>query len=155
MKKLLLFSIVILLLIGCKNEPKETPAPTLPVAEETLPPPAPKFECYLYNANGSIVSLDVNYEENSVYGSLTYRLKEKDANTGTFTGKIENDILIADYKFQSEGMESMRQVAFQLKDGKAVEGYGEMTEDGTKFKDVSKLQFDSTMPLSSHDCPKN
>jgi hypothetical protein len=142
------------LMTGCKKETTtETPKKTVPIAEETLPP-APKIECYSYNENGSVISIELHYGKDGVDGNLYYGLKEKDRNQGIFNGRIENNILIADYKFQSEGTESTRQVAFQLKDGKLVEGYGEMNEDGTRFKDVSKLSFTSTMPLSKTDCPK-
>jgi hypothetical protein len=139
------------LLTGCK---KETPAPTVPIAQETLPP-TPKVECYSYNENGSEISIEMHYGKDGIDGNLYYGLKEKDRNQGIFNGRIENNILIADYKFQSEGTESTRQVAFQLKDGKLIEGYGEMNEDGTRFKDVSKLSFTSTMPLTKTDCPKS
>ncbi len=153
MKTTILYSIVFaLLLVGCK---KETQVKTVPVAQETVPVTDEiKMECYIYNQNGSAISLQVDHSENAISGRLTIGLKEKDLNTGIFEGKIENNILIADYKFQSEGTESTRQVAIQFKDGHAYMGYGEMNEDGTKFKDVSQLKFDSTMPLDKTECAK-
>lgn len=148
MKSGILFSILVtMLLVSCK---KETP-PTIQATEKIA---KPKTECYLYDANGSVISLQLNYNENNVSGSLTYGLKEKDSNTGTFTGRLENNILIADYTFQSEGTQSTRQVAFQLKDDKLIEGYGDMNPDGTHFKNLSKLKFTSTMPLSKVKCPE-
>jgi hypothetical protein len=154
MNRQLVFSIVFaLLLIGCKKEipAPGTPAPAVPIAQEVLPE-APKTECYSYNENGSIILLQLSHNKDNINGTLTYGLKEKDSNTGHFVGKIENNILIADYTFQSEGTESVRQVAFQFKDDKLIEGYGEMTEDGTHFKDIAKLKFDSKMPLSKTVC---
>lgn len=156
MNKQLLFSIAFaLMLIGCKKEIPKTPKPTVPIAEETVPESdEPKTECYLYNEKGSVISLQLSYNENGISGIMTYALKEKDHNFGTIDGKIENGIYIGDYKFLSEGVESTRQVAFLLKDRKAIEGYGEMTADGTKFKNVAKLKFDSTMPLTKTECAK-
>lgn len=136
-----------MLLVSCK---KETTAPTTVIKE--LKPTAPKTECYAYDANGSLVELQLRYTLEGVSGTLNYALAEKDSNMGTFKGKLENNILIADYTFQSEGTESVRQVAFELKDDKLIEGYGDMSEDGTHFKDVSQLKFTSTMPLSKVNC---
>lgn len=154
--KQLLFAIFFaLLLIGCK---KEIPENTSPITEEVksneTKSDKPKEECYSYNAKGSVISLQLHYNENNVSGSLTYALKEKDSNTGFFTGTIKNNILVADYTFQSEGTESTRQVAFQFKDGKVFEGYGDMNQEGTRFKDATKLNFDSTMPLDKTICPE-
>jgi hypothetical protein len=158
MKKILFSLAFVMLMISCK---KEIPAPgtpdqTVPVAEETLPPDAdgPTTRCFLYEANGSKIKLRLLYGDNDslTTGELNYDLAEKDSNKGMFVGKFENNILIADYTFQSEGTESKRQVAFQLKDGKFIEGYGDMNEDGTRFKDETKIKFDSKMPLSEVEC---
>jgi hypothetical protein len=155
MKTQILFPIIFaLLLIGCKKE-TPPPTPTVPIAEETVPQDNDiKTECYLYNEFGSVISLEIDYPENTVSGRMTYALKEKDSNYGVFTGKIENNVLIADYSFVSEGVESKRQIAFQIKDGELFEGYGEMNEDGTRFKDVTKLKFNYTMPLKKVECSK-
>ncbi len=84
--------------------------------------------------------------------NLTYAYAEKDKNTGTFTGEFNDGKLVGTYTFQSEGVESKRQVAFMLKDNQLVEGYGELNEDGTIFKDVNSVNYSSTMPLTKMDC---
>lgn len=151
MKSKILFTIAfVTLFISCK---KEAPEVTTPVTE-TVKPEEPKTTCYSFEENGSSVSLQMETTGKDVAGTMVYALAEKDKNTGTFKGTINNDILIADYTFQSEGVESTRQIAFELKDGQLIEGYGEMNEDGTKFKDVAQIKFDSTMPLSKVECPK-
>lgn len=149
MKKRIFLSIAfILVLAACKKEESKT---TLPVSVETKAE-APKKECYSYDVNGNVVELQLEYNSDDVRGTLNYALAEKDTNMGTFIGKIENNFLLAEYTFQSEGTESTRQVAFKFMDGKLVEGYGEVNEDGTNFKDVTQLKFTSTMPLSKVDC---
>ena len=151
MKKFILFAIALtILLTGCK---KETPEALTPITE-TAKPQQPKTECFSFEQNGSAVSLQMQTIENDVTGTMVYALAEKDRNTGNFKGTIKNNILIADYTFQSEGVESTRQIAFELKDNKLIEGYGEMNEDGTKFKDITQIKFDSKMPLSKTDCAK-
>lgn len=145
---ILIFIAFIALSVSCK---KETAAPETPVTTITKPPTV-KSECYAYDANGSKIDLQIQYNGADVIGSLNYALSQKDHNTGTIVGKIENNILLAEYTFQSEGIESTRQVAFKLIDNTLVEGYGEMNEDGTRFKDVATLAFTSTMPLNKVDC---
>lgn len=149
MKKQILCSIAFaFFLTGCKKEVTETPT----TVTETPKAEAPKTECYSYDANGSKIEAQLHYTADSITGTLNYALAEKDKNTGTIKGKLENDILIAEYTFQSEGSESVRQVAFQVKDGKLIEGYGDLNQDGTRFKDVSQLKFDSKMPLVKGEC---
>lgn len=153
MKSQILLSIAfIILLAGCK---KETPKTMVPDTKNAVPPPAPKRECYIFNADGTTIKLQMLYDNpTTVSGTLYYELTEKDRNNGRFVGQIKNNILIAEYTFQSEGTESKRQIAFQFKDNQLIEGYGEMNEDGTRFKDITKLKFEGTMPLKSTDCPK-
>lgn len=73
-------------------------------------------------------------------------------NTGTFIGALKEDRLIGAYTFMLEGMESSREVAFQVKDGQLIEGYGEMNKDGTSFKNYGSINFSSTMPLTRGEC---
>lgn len=147
MKKQILFSVsIILLLAGCKKA--EPIAPGEPVKTET------QKECYSYEKDGTLISLQMEVTGESVMGAMVYALAEKDKNAGLLGGTLKDSILIADYTFESEGTTSVRQVAFKLENGQLLEGYGDMNEDGTKFKDISKLKFDSKMPLSKRDCPQ-
>lgn len=41
---------------------------------------------------------------------------------------------------------------FLVKDNQLIEGYGDLNEDGTKFKDVNSIKDTSTMPLTKVDC---
>lgn len=155
MKKGIIAAFVLAItLMGCKKETPEV-TPTEPTEEETKPVVVPKTECYAYELKGNKIDMQVDYDGTNLSGTLNYLFAEKDNNVGTFTGKLENEILLLEYTFQSEGVQSVRQVAFQIQGDKLVEGYGEMTDDGTHFKDVSTLKFDSKMPLTKIDCPKD
>jgi hypothetical protein len=81
-------------------------------------------------------------------------LYEKDSNKGKLEGKLYGDTLVADYKFMSEGIESVRQVAFLIKDSVAIEGYGDIEQkDGkTVFKNLKSLDFTHGLPLAKVDC---
>lgn len=149
MKSRIIFSIVlVVLLAGCKKE-ATTASPPDTQEKNTQ---KTKSECYLYEANGSKIELHLYYKPERVIGILKYALAEKDKNEGFLKGNIKNNILIGDYTFQSEGTQSVRQVAFLFKGDKLIEGYGEMTKGGVKFKDVSQIKFTSTMPLSKVEC---
>jgi len=144
MKTRLLFSAAFaLLLIGCK---KESPQKTILIKKQAVPY-IEKKQCYAYEKEGNEISLQIELNGKDVLGSLVYSLAEKDKNAGLLRGRLENYILIAEYTFESEGKESTRQVAFKLENNKLIEGYGEMTLDGTHFKDTTQLKFGSAMPL--------
>ena len=74
---------------------------------------------------------------------MLYQLKEKDRNDGTLRGTINGDTLIADYTFSSEGMLSMRQVAFLKEQNNLKEGFGELKLNNNQwvFTNPQELQF--------------
>lgn len=142
-------------MLNCKNkEQKIETANTDPqevIAEKTT---SLNLGCYVFDDGKNIVSLEITENGEQIKGNLTYALSEKDKNSGKFTGKLKEGILIADYTFLSEGKESIRQVAFKTEGEKLIEGYGELNTEGTAFKDISNIQFTSTMPLTKMDCSK-
>lgn len=154
MKKIIVTSLVLLLVFACKTkESKEMDSE----APETVAPPQPvptlEVGCYTYDANGNKVVLEITEINNAVLGNLSYALSEKDANAGTFAGELLDSVLIGKYTFMSEGTQgNTREVAFLFKDGQLIEGYGELDETGTAFKDKNALSFSSSMPLSKTEC---
>ncbi len=165
MKKQIMLSIlVILLLTACKKgdfvvfgesvsvEEKEVQeaieTPTKKAIKETV-----SKDCYLADLEGNKIEMEMQFNADDITGTLTYAFVGKDINSGTFSGKLANNVLIADYTFQSEGITGVRQIAFKLQDDQFVEGYGKMIDNGTKFKDPKKLEFNSNMPLKKVDCP--
>ena len=158
MKKTVLLLFVLFTIINCKNkEVIETEKTENSVTEtEELNTPTLNNDCYVYDENGSKIEMQITNSENGISGNLMYQLKEKDRNTGTFKGILNDDILMATYTFQSEGTESTREIAFKITDNQLIEGYGEQITEGTssKFKDAKSISFSSTMPLTKTDCVK-
>ena len=155
MKNIALLLVILFSAIQCKNkeaEKVENPKIETPVVNEIKL----NNDCYVYDANGSKIILEITNSTNEISGNLDYQLKEKDSNKGTFKGTLTNDILLLNYIFQSEGKESSREIAFKVKDNQLIEGFGEIVTEGTnaKFKDVKTLDFSSTMPLTKTDCAK-
>ena len=155
MKKLLLACLALSVVAGCKTKEKQekedvqTDSRIEVVVEKT---PSVELGCYIYDANGNLIILEITDINDSVLGNLSYALKEKDANTGTFAGILKDSVLLGSYTFMSEGTESTREVAFLVKGNQLIEGFGELDETGTAFKDKSTLSFSSSMPLSKTDC---
>ena len=106
--------------------------------------------CYVATTGKDIYTLNIEMQtEENVSGKLAFKNFEKDSSSGIFTGKYENGILLADYTFQSEGMQSQMQVIFKKEGDNFVRGYGPVdSETGTKFTDLSQINFDSSSTLS-------
>lgn len=109
--------------------------------------------CFSTEGKDTVI-LKVNISDNLASGTLIYKLYEKDSNKGKFEGKLYGDTLIANYKFMSEGIESVRQVAFLIKDSIATEGHGDIEEKNGEmvFKDWKSLHFKNGLTLKKIDC---
>ncbi|MBL7712297.1 MAG: hypothetical protein JNL13_07540 [Chitinophagaceae bacterium] len=110
--------------------------------------------CYVFAGAKDTIRMTVTVNDKQASGSLSYKLSEKDRNEGRFEGTMSGDTLFADYHFQSEGVQSVREVAFILSDSKAVEAYGALvvTNEGTRFSDRRALSADHSFTLSKENC---
>lgn len=115
----------------------------------------PNMQCFKSIKGSDTVYLKLERFPNVVTGNLVYNFHEKDDNTGSIDGVLKGDTLIADYTFMSEGQQSVRQVAFIIKDSMVTEGYGEMIEENGKmiFKNTTALSFNNSIQLKAVPCP--
>jgi hypothetical protein len=156
MKKVSAILIVMVSVLSCKKETTLPPpqiTPSAPKEAEIVEPAGD--QCYTWNAKGSVIEMSFNVNSNQeVNGKLSYNIVGKDKNEGTLIGNIYGDTLIADYTFDSEGVSSIREVAFLQKDGTYIEGYGDVVEANGKvsFKDKKALKFDVKNTLTKVDC---
>ncbi len=134
--------------IACQNNPSTNND------EETITSVVTKQDCYTYTKNKDTATLTTMSSGHIVTGELQYQLFEKDSNKGSIKGEMKGDTLVADYTFGSEGKNSVRQVAFLQKDGKLVEGFGEVIEKDGKmvFKNLSTLKFGGTIEFTKIIC---
>jgi hypothetical protein len=157
MKKIFFLILVLVTIAACKNETKtENEVVTIPknkVQDESKNIILEKG-CFEYNNNGNTIKMEITEVSEKVTGNLDIVYAEKDSNHGTFVGKLNNDKLIGVYTFHSEGIESSREMAFLVKGNQLIEGYGELNNDGTKFKDTTTIKYTSAMPLTKVDCKK-
>ncbi|MCY7351965.1 MAG: hypothetical protein LH606_15085 [Cytophagaceae bacterium] len=112
------------------------------------------IQCYAYANEQDSVRLKLISNQTTMTGDLTYNLSGKDRNTGTLVGQMNGDTLLAEYTFQSEGTESVREVAFLMKENGLVEGYGNVWERAGKmvFENKSSLTFEANRVLAKTDC---
>ena len=112
------------------------------------------MECFAYQVKKDSAFLQFTVADEVVDGLLDYKWFEKDHNSGKITGKMNGDTLIANYTFMSEGVESVREVAFLKKGSDWVEGSGPVEEKQgvVSFKDRSKLSFAKGMVFKAVDC---
>ena len=136
---------------------KDTIATTTPttVDKKDTPTMADMYNCYGYTNAKDTVMLHIMNTGNNVTGDAEFKYAGKDKNTGTLTGEMKGDTLLANYKFMSEGKESTRQVAFLKKGESFNEGYGASIEKAGSmvFKNTGALKFTGTA-LVKIDCKK-
>lgn len=137
----------LLLLTACHEQTTQT---------AQAPTPFVGPQCYAYVTATDTVRLTLQTEQPTVTGLLSYRYFEKDRNQGTIRGTLHGDTLLADYTFQSEGRQSVREVAFLRRDIGFVEGFGAVTERRGKavFTQPRALQFDAKYTLLPVACPR-
>ncbi|RZK47829.1 MAG: hypothetical protein EOO87_21210, partial [Pedobacter sp.] len=143
MKKQFLFSIALTgLFVACQNSNTDQ-STTDTGSLETNIVSSTSQTCYKYAKNGDTATLTLMTSGNVTSGKLNYKLREKDSNTGTIKGEMRGDTLLAEYTFNSEGRESVRQVAFIKKGDQLLEGFGDVEQKDGKmvFKNTPKLTY--------------
>ena len=159
----LLLTCTALCFSACQSEQK---APESPTSESpAAPQPAQsaantinqglKRYCFITADDTAILSLRVTGDR--VLGEATFEYMGKDRNDGMIlNGEFHGDTLYADYRFFSEGTQSMREIAFLIRNGQAIEGYGqtEMRNGKQVIVDRNKLQFIGPT-LSQNACRGN
>ena len=111
--------------------------------------------CYEEIAGQDTFRLRIERTGTAARGMLEYLFFEKDQASGDFFGQMKGDTLIADYAFMSEGVSSIRQIAFILFRDKAVEGNGPSKEENGMmvFENPGALTYGQGLNLQQVDCP--
>ncbi len=111
--------------------------------------------CYQANLGKDVYKLTIDSENNGeVAGSLSFKNYQKDSSSGSFVGTYANEMLVGDYEFDSEGMHSIRQVAFKKVDTGFQEGFGDVAMEGNResLKDLSNLSYDTSFTFVKGAC---
>lgn len=145
------------ILISCNNNTKTDSASVRDSSTVSQQLPEEKLittGCYGYNQNGDHINFTITNAGDSIVGNLEYALAGKDKNSGMFSGMLYGNRLMGMYRFNSEGMESTRQMAFIVNNNTLQEGFGEIkeTDKGILFQDTSTLKYTSALLLKRDSC---
>lgn len=131
-------------------------------AEVTLDKPKPdrkeqpavasNEECFRWVSGKDTVDLRLVRTADNIRGRLRYMWYEKDKSNGTIVGVFKRDTLKADYRFESEGMESFREVVFIRKDNQLIQGNGDMADRKGKMVFTGKLSFENSISMTKAEC---
>lgn len=132
--------------LGCSKDQTQEHSNNTMATDET--------DCFIYTQAQDTIKLAVIISQNEVSGQLTYDLFEKDSNHGTINGTMKGDTLLAEYTFKSEGVESVREVAFLKNGNDFLALYGDVGEQNGKvvFTDPSALALNERIILKSVPC---
>jgi hypothetical protein len=132
--RILVSILIVIAIAGCNSKKlaQDERIASLPAAAQT---------CYLHAGDKDTVRLTLTFDNQSVSGELTYNIFEKDGNVGTLRGRTIGDTILASYEFQSEGVKSVRDVAFLKRDETLVEGFAPMDSSGIHFANRAELDF--------------
>jgi len=148
---------VVILFSSCNNEGKsssEVKENSIHSEPTHLIPDSLSPGCYAQIEGRDTANLQLENIGTNTTGKLSYAMFEKDRNDGTLQAEMSGDILTGWYLFKSEGIISVRQVAWKIKGSELWPGTGEMIEknDTMFFSLPDKLQYDSTRPFKKVDC---
>lgn len=112
--------------------------------------------CYVATLSKDVYTMTLLGEnQGKIFGRLAFNNYEKDSSSGIFEGTYENQILLGNYSFDSEGSHSDMQVIFKKVGDTFVRGYGDeknQRDDGT-FIDLSKINYDANSTfIKDKDC---
>ncbi len=110
--------------------------------------------CYSQIIERDTSLLQIEQKGNTVTGSLSYNIYQKDRNDGTLQADITGDIIKGWYLFKSEGVVSVREVAWKINADQLWPAIGEVTQknDTTMFAQPGNLRYDSSRPFKKVEC---
>ena len=155
-------SLVISLIIafGCQQAPETKKENSTPVVEAKkavsgLEPGSYRF-CFVTNDDTALLTIHVG-EDGVVAGNYMNQFMGQDRCDGDLENAyFKGDTLIADYKYWSGGVRSLREIRFLIRNGQAREAFGDVEGHGDKFvyKNPSKLFYEGPL-LSIATCGGN
>ncbi|MGZ5135171.1 MAG: hypothetical protein ACXWCG_08475 [Flavitalea sp.] len=146
------YLLVYFLIVTCNNKKTSNTENSASQTEKTAKNSL--VSCYSYASANDTITLKLTQVDESITGTLVYKLYGKDKNIGTIQGRMRGDLFVADYTFMSEGITSTRQIAFKKKQNYFIEGYGDIDSNSDKvsFKNLDSLQFNDSIKLAEIDC---
>ncbi|MGZ8558325.1 MAG: hypothetical protein ACXWWC_08330 [Chitinophagaceae bacterium] len=148
--------LIILSTCTCNNEGKKSPEI---IADTVISSSVASIDslpsgCYAQIINRDTSLLQLEQKANTVNGTLSYNIYQKDRNDGTLQADVAGDIITGWYLFRSEGVVSVRQVSWKINGDELWPGIGEVVQknDTMLFAQPEKLQYDNTRPFKKVAC---
>jgi hypothetical protein len=151
----ILVAVIALIIIGTIVYAKRNPVSIPSQVSQT--PSNPIIGCYIAHLSKDVYSLTIiSQHGKNVTGTLDFKNFDKDSSSGTFAGTYKNGILLGEYSFSSEGMNSVTQVIFKKQGFDFVRGYGPLDANGTHFTDLSAITYNQSavFALSTSEHPQ-
>jgi hypothetical protein len=163
MKKFLIIILIIIIalfvIVKISRVSRKESAPSSSSATPITPPLASEADitgCYVLRLAKDVYMLHIqSHDQSMVSGTLEFDNFEKDSSQGTMNGTYKDSILLVDYAFQSEGVDSLREVIFKREGDGFVEGFGPIIvsdEGKTVFVDTSTITFDPKYTFAREMC---
>ena len=110
--------------------------------------------CYSQIIQRDTSLLQIEQKANTVNGSLSYNIYQKDRNDGTLQAEVTGDIIKGWYLFKSEGIISVRQVSWQINGDELWPAMGEVIQknDTVMFAQPDNLRYDNSRPFKKVPC---
>ena len=144
----------LLILLACNNaEKKSTENKTeVTVTKASISDLQPGCYQMIIDKDSALFNLDIKGD--SVFGNLAYNRFEKDDNNGAFVGHADSNKVTGWYRFQSEGMVTVREVVFKIVDNGLAEAYGDVSAKGDTaiFKYPHTLTYEETHLYKKINC---
>jgi hypothetical protein len=151
MKTIAYLIILMLIIVSCGSaDEQKNASKTSDASSHNHPGNTDISGCYRSIVNEDTAELHITKNGEKVEGQLSYHRKEKDNNEGSFTGQMLSDsILLVHYSFASEGVRSVRQVVFKIRDSLILQGYGEehSRRDTAFLRDPKLAVYDTKHPF--------
>ena len=110
--------------------------------------------CYAQMIQRDTSLLQLDNKDSSINGSLSYNIYQKDRNDGTLQADIDGNVISGWYIFKSEGIVSVRQIAWRINGDELWPAIGEVIQknDTARFAQPDKLRYDSLRPFKKVPC---
>lgn len=160
MKNYLVVTCALISIISCEKKISETvntenAKDSVVVVPENAEPieSSTQQTCYLGATGKDSVFISLDDNLGTITGKMRYKNLEKDSSFGDIVGTQNGDTLKLNYTFQSEGINSEREIYFLKKKDQLTEGIGDHKIEGKKdfYENTSKLKFDGFI-LKQVDC---
>jgi hypothetical protein len=124
-----------------------------------IPKPSPEVVsivgCYVSRTDKNVYTLNIQSQNDSSFsGTMHYDNFQFDDSSGTYNGSYKNEILLGDYSFTSEGMDSVRELTFKKTGEDFVQGFGDYITVGDRqvFSGPSGIVWDPAYTYVKSPC---